>query len=216
MREFHVLPSQLGRVRAKASSFDAATERITSLTPLLYQSGYLTIKDYEKKIDVYTLDFPNKEIEVGLFDSLLPGYLGSGIDTGRVVIADISTYLEDKDMEGALQLLADFLATVPYCANTDYEGHYQQMFYIIFALLTDYNIIVEQHTAKGRIDITMETADTIYVMELKFNKSAQEALDQINAKHYAQAFALKNKEIVKVGLNFSVKDEVNTLEWVIF
>lgn len=119
-------------------------------------------------------------------------------------------------MDEALQMLADFLETIPYCDNTNYEGHYQQMFYIIFALLTDYNIIVEQHTAKGRIDITMETADTIYVMELKFNKSAQEALDQINAKHYAQAFALKNKEIVKVGLNFSVKDEVNTLEWVIF
>ena len=216
MREFHVLPSQLGRVRAKASSFDAATERMTSLTPLLYQSGYLTIKDYEKKIDVYTLDFPNKEIEVGLFDSLLPGYLGSGIDTGRVVIADISSYINSGKMDEALQMLADFLETIPYCDNTNYEGHYQQMFYIIFALLTDYNIIVEQHTAKGRIDITMETADTIYVMELKFNKSAQEALDQINAKHYAQAFALKNKEIVKVGLNFSVKDEVNTLEWVIF
>ena len=215
MREFHVLPSQLGRVRAKASSFDAATERMTSLTPLLYQSGYLTIKDYEKKIDVYTLDFPNKEIEVGLFDSLLPGYLGSGIDTGRVVIADISSYINSGKMDEALQMLADFLETIPYCDNTNYEGHYQQMFYIIFALLTDYNIIVEQHTAKGRIDITMETADTIYVMELKFNKSAQEALDQINDKHYAQAFALKNKEIVKVGLNFSVKDEVNTLEWLI-
>lgn len=215
MREFHVLPSQLGRVRAKASSFDAATERITSLTPLLYQSGYLTIKDYEKKIDVYTLDFPNKEIEVGLLDSLLPGYLGSGIDTGRVVIADISSYINSGKMDEALQMLADFLEAIPYCDNTNYEGHYQQMLYIIFALLTDYNIIVEQHTAKGRIDITMETADTIYVMELKFNKSAQEALDQINDKHYAQAFALKNKEIVKVGLNFSVKDEVNTLEWVI-
>ena len=215
MREFHVLPSQLGRVRAKASSFDAATERMTSLTPLLYQSGYLTIKDYEKKIDVYTLDFPNKEIEVGLFDSLLPGYLGSGIDTGRVVIADISSYINSGKMDEALQMLADFLETIPYCDNTNYEGHYQQMFYIIFALLTDYNIIVEQHTAKGRIDITMETADTIYVMELKFNKSAQEALDQINDKHYAQAFSLKNKEIVKVGLNFSVKDEANTLEWVI-
>lgn len=215
MREFHVLPSQLGRVRAKASSFDAATERMTSLTPLLYQSGYLTIKDYEKKIDVYTLDFPNKEIEVGLFDSLLPGYLGSGIDAGRVVIADISSYINSGKMDEALQMLADFLETISYCDNTNYERHYQQMFYIIFALLTDYNILVEQHTAKGRIDITLETADTIYVMEQKFNKSAQEALDQINDKHYAQAFALKNKEIVKVGLNFSVKDEANNLEWVI-
>ena len=215
MRKFKVLPSMLGRMRAKASSFDAATEKMTSLLPLLYQSGYSTIKGYEKKTRVYTLDIPNREIFIGLYESLLPGYVQSESDEGKVVIADISTYLEDKDMEGALQLLADFLTMVPYCANTDYEGHYQQMFYIIFALLTDYNIIVEQHTAKGRIDITMETADTIYVMELKFNKSAQEALDQINDKLYAQAFALKNKEIVKVGLNFSVKDEVNTLEWVI-
>ena len=215
MREFHVLPSQLGKVRAKASSFDAATERMTSLTPLLYQSGYLTIKDYEKKIDVYTLDFPNKEIEVGLFDSLLPGYLGSGIDEGRVVIADISSYINSGEMDEALQMLADFLETIPYCDNTHYEGHWQQTLYIMFALLTNYDILVEQHTAKGRIDITLETADTIYVMELKFNKSAEEALAQIEAKHYADAFKMSGKKVVKVGLNFSIKDEVNTLEWVI-
>ena len=213
MREFHVLPSQLGKVRAKAASFDAATERMTSLTPLLYQSGYLTIKDYEKKIDVYTLDFPNKEIEVGLFDSLLPGYLESGIDAGRVVVADISTYINNGEMDEALQLLADFLETIPYCDNTHYEGHWQQTLYIMFALLTNYDILVEQHTAKGRIDITMETADTIYVMELKFNKSAEEALAQIEAKHYADAFKMSGKKVVKIGLNFSVKDEVNCLEW---
>ena len=213
MREFHVLPSQLGKVRAKAASFDAATERMTSLTPLLYQSGYLTIKDYEKKIDVYTLDFPNKEIEVGLFDSLLPGYLGSEIDAGRVVVADISTYINNGEMDEALQLLADFLETIPYCDNTHYEGHWQQTLYIMFALLTNYDILVEQHTAKGRIDITMETADTIYVMELKFNKSAEEALAQIEAKHYADAFKMSGKKMVKIGLNFSVKDEVNGLEW---
>ena len=213
MREFHVLPSQLGKVRAKAASFDAATERMTSLTPLLYQSGYLTIKDYEKKIDVYTLDFPNKEIEVGLFDSLLPGYLGSEIDAGRVVVADISTYINNGEMDEALQLLADFLETIPYCDNTHYEGHWQQTLYIMFALLTNYDILVEQHTAKGRIDITMETADTIYVMELKFNKSAEEALAQIEAKHYADAFKMSGKKVVKIGLNFSVKDEVNCLEW---
>ena len=213
MREFHVLPSQLGKVRAKAASFDAATERMTSLTPLLYQSGYLTIKDYEKKIDVYTLDFPNKEIEVGLFDSLLPGYLESGIDAGRVVVADISTYINNGEMDEALQLLADFLETIPYCDNTHYEGHWQQTLYIMFALLTNYDILVEQHTAKGRIDITMETDDTIYVMELKFNKSADEALAQIEAKHYADAFKMSGKKVVKIGLNFTVKDEVNCLEW---
>ena len=215
MREFHVLPSQLGKVRAKAASFDAATERMTSLTPLLYQSGYLTIKDYEKKIDVYTLDFPNKEIEVGLFDSLLPGYLGSGIDAGRVVVADISTYIDSGEMDEALQMLADFLETIPYCDNTHYEGHWQQTLYIMFALLTDYDILVEQHTAKGRIDIKMETADTIYVMELKFNKSAEEALAQIESKHYADAFKMIGKKVVKIGLNFSVKDEVNSLDWII-
>ena len=215
MKEFHVQPSQLGKVRAKAASFDAATETMTTLTPLLYQSGYLTIKDYDKKLKVYTLDIPNKEIEVGLFDSLLPGYMGQGTDEGRIVIADISEKLNNSDVDGGLQLLADFLETVPYCDNTNYEGHYQQMLYVIFALLTDYNIIVEQHTAKGRIDITLETNSTIYVMELKFNKTAQEALDQINAKHYSDAFKMKEKEIVKVGVNFTVNDEVNTLDWVI-
>ena len=80
--------------------------------------------------------------------------------------------------------------------------------YIIFALLTNFRIIVEQHTAKGRIDITMETDDTIYVMELKFNKSAEEALAQIEAKHYVDAFDMSGKKVVKIGLNFSVKDEV--------
>jgi len=213
MREFNVLPSQLGRVRAKKASFDAATEKMTSLIPLLYQSGYLTIKGYDDKIDVYTLDIPNKEIEVGLFDSLLPGYLEAGIDDGRVVIADISVLLKNREVDEALQLLADFLETVPYCDNTSYEGHYQQMLYIIFALLTSYDIHVEQHTAKGRIDITLETDTTIYVMELKFGKSVEEALAQIEAKHYAEAFKMKGKDIVKVGMNFAVKDEVSCLEW---
>ena len=214
MRKFKVLPSQISRARAKASSFDAATETMTSLTPLLYQSGYITIKAYDAETGIYTLDIPNNEIFVGLFESLLPGYLQSAADDGKVVMADMSTLLKRDDMDGALQLMADFLETVPYCDNTNYEGHYQQVFYILFALLTDYRIVVEQHTAKGRIDITLETDSIIYVMELKFGKSAQEALEQIGSKRYDKAFAMKSKKVVKVGLNFAVKDEVNTLEWV--
>ena len=215
MRKFKVLPSQISKARAKASSFDAATETMTSLTPLLYQSGYVTIKDCDEETGIYTLDIPNKEIRVGLFESLLPGYLASASDEGKVVMADMSTLLKKGDIDAALQLMADFLETVPYCDNTRYEGHYQQVFYIMFALLTDYRIGVEQRTAKGRIDITLETSSAIYVMELKFGKSAQEALGQINAKRYADKFKLSGKRIVKVGLNFAVKDEVNTLEWVI-
>jgi len=102
---------------------------------------------------------------------------------------------------------------VPYCDNTNYEGHWQQTLYIIFALLTDYRIQVEQHTAKGRIDITLETSTTVYVMELKLNGSAEEVLAQIEAKRYADAFKMKEKPVVKVGINFAQKDGVNTLEW---
>ena len=118
-------------------------------------------------------------------------------------------------LEEALELFRDFLETVPYCDNTHYEGHYQQVFYISFALLTGYGISVEARTPKGRVDVVMETQSHIYVIELKFNRSPQEALDQINSHRYAAAFAMKGKQVVKAGLNFSVKDDVNTLEWVI-
>ena len=215
MRKFKVLPSQLSPVRAKTSSFDAATETITSLTPLLYQSGYVTIKDYDEETDVYTLGFPNKEIEVGLYDSLLPGYLDTAIDGGRVVVADMSVMLKRGKLEEALELLRDFLETVPYCDNTNYEGHYQQMFYIIFALLTSYSIQVEAHTPKGRVDVVIEAQNHVYVIEMKFNKTAREALAQINSRRYAEAYAMKGKQVVKAGLNFSVNDEENVLEWVI-
>lgn len=126
----------------------------------------------------------------------------------------MSKIIKQGNIDEALQMLKTFLETVPYCDNTNYEGHYQQMMYIIFALLTNFRILVEQHTAKGRTDITMETQDSIYVMELKFNKTAQEALDQINTKHYADAFALHDKPVVKVGINYTVTEEMSTLDWV--
>lgn len=215
MRKFNMQPSDFKAIQAKDSAFDAPTETMTSITPLLYQSGYITIKDYDKDIELYTLDVPNKEIKVGLLESLLPHYLQAYSVQGDVAIAKMSREINAGNMDGGLQLLADFLETVPYCDNTNYEGHYQQMLYIVFALLTDYRIIVEQHTAKGRIDMTLETASAIYVMELKFGKSAQEALEQINVKRYAAAFKQQEKPVIKVGLNFAVRDEVNCLEWMI-
>ena len=214
MRKYEFLPADLGEViEVGKKDFDAPTETMTTIVPLLYQSGYVTIKGYDKPTKLYLLALPNQEIRVGLYGSLLPHYLTDKSAKANTTIAKMSVLVKKGDMDAAFCLLNDFLETVPYCDNTHYEGHWQQTLYIMFALLTNYDILVEQHTAKGRIDITMETADTIYVMELKFNKSAEEALAQIEAKHYADAFKMSGKKMVKIGLNFSVKDEVNSLEW---
>ena len=214
MRKYDFLPADLGEtIEVGKKDFDAPTETMTTIVPLLYQSGYVTIKGYDKPTRLYQLALPNQEISVGLYGSLLPHYLTDKSAKANTTIAKMSVLVKKGDMDAAFCLLNDFLETVPYCDNTNYEGHWQQTLYIMFALLTNYRIIVEQHTAKGRIDITMETADTIYVMELKFNKSAEEALSQIEAKHYADAFKMSGKKVVKVGLNISVKEEVNCLEW---
>ena len=214
MRKYEFLPADLGEaIEVGKKDFDAPTETMTTIVPLLYQSGYVTIKGYDKPTKLYLLALPNQEIRVGLYGSLLPHYLTDKSAKANTTIAKMSVLVKKGDMDAAFCLLNNFLETVPYCDNTHYEGHWQQTLYIMFALLTNYDILVEQHTAKGRIDITMETAATIYVMELKFNKSAEEALAQIEAKHYADAFKMSGKKMVKIGLNFSVKDEVNSLEW---
>ena len=214
MRKFNFLPTDLGKDRwVDKKDFDAATETMTTIIPLFYQSGYMTIKDYEEESDLYKLALPNNEVKAGLYGSLLPHYLKCHSADGNTTIARMSVLMKHGNIDGALQLLANFLETVPYCDNTNYEGHWQQTLYIIFALLTNYRIQVEQHTAKGRIDITLETATTIYVMELKLNGSVEDALAQIEARHYADAFKMQSKPVVKVGMNFMLKDGVNTLDW---
>ena len=216
MRKYDFTPIDLGeQMDASKDDFDAATETMTTIMPLLYQSGYITIKNYDPETELYTLALPNKEVRIGLYRSMLPHYLAAKSAMCNTTVAKMSALINKGNMEGALQLLKTFWETVPYCDNTDYEGHYQQTMYIIFALLTNFRILVEQHTFRGRTDITMETKDTIYVIELKFNKSAQEALDQINNKHYADAFALRGKTVEKIGMNFMIdEDKTIVLDWV--
>ena len=216
MRKYDFTPIDLGeQMDASKDDFDAATETMTTIMPLLYQSGYITIKNYDPETELYTLALPNKEVRIGLYRSMLPHYLAAKSAMCNTTVAKMSALINKGNMDGALQLLKTFWETVPYCDNTDYEGHYQQTMYIIFALLTNFRILVEQHTFRGRTDITMETKDTIYVIELKFNKSAQEALDQINNKHYADAFALRGKTVEKIGMNFMIdEDKTIVLDWV--
>ena len=215
LRKFKVLPAKIGRSLARSSAFDAPTENLKTITPLLYQSGYITIKGYDKMSQLFTLDLPNKEIKVGLFESLLPYYLeGMYAEEGDVAIAQMSVLIRQGDMDGALRLLQEFLGTVPYCNNTNYEGYYQQVLFIIFTLLTHFVVDVEVHTPNGRVDVVMETEDTLYLIELKLNKSAQAAMQQINLKQYDQRFARCGKPIVKVGVNFDAK-KGNIEDWTI-
>ena len=116
-------------------------------------------------------------------------------------------------MDGALRLLQEFLSTIPYCDNTHYEGHYQQLFYIILSLFGMY-VDVEVRTPKGRVDVVMRTAHALYVIELKLDKSAEAALSKINLKNYPERFALCGLPVVKVGINFD--SESHTLgDWII-
>ncbi len=213
MRKFGVAPSQIGRNRAMASAFDAPTERMTSLTPLLYQSGYTTIKDYNPISGLYTLDIPNSEIRIGLMESLLPNYVQSAANEGLTAIADMYMALLEGDLDGMLRQLQQFLLTVPYCDNTNYEGHYQQMLYVIFSLLGRY-VDVEVRTATGRVDMVMQAFGKLYLFELKLNRSAAAAMQQINLNDYPARFSQSGLPIVKVGINFDTATRTLS-DWVI-
>lgn len=212
MKKFEVLPSEIGRMEAEDTEFDAPTEHMATLVPLLYQSGYLTIKDYEKEFDYYTLDVPNKEVKVGLTKALIPSYVTRNTLITTNTARRIAQCLVKQDMEGALRLLQTYLATVPYCDNTHYEGHYQQVLFIIFSLLTDYLVDVEVHTPNGRVDIVMLSRTNLYLIEVKMNKDAEVAMQQIDLKEYHKRFALCGKPIVKVGINFDT-EKGNMVDW---
>ena len=204
LKEFNVLPSMLKPTMTMASAFDAPTESMTSVIPLLYQSGYFTIKDYNEPADLYTLDIPNQEIRIGLMQSLLPNYVQIDTYKGVTTVAEMYLALLKDDLDEMLRLLQAYLLTVPQCDNTNYEGHYQQLLYVIFSLLGRY-VDVEVRTSNGRVDMVMNSGKALYLFELKLNKSAEAAMNQINLKDYPSRFALSGLPIVKVGINFDLE-----------
>ena len=201
LRKYNVVPSDVNKLQVLASDFDAPTENMESITPLLYQSGYVTIKDFDRASHLYTLDIPNTEIRVGLMDSLLPNYVYMRKEAGNTTIAKMYLALLHENLDEMFRLLQAYLLTVPYCDNANSEGHYQQLLYVIFSLFGRY-VEVEVHTPTGRVDIVMKTDKALYLFELKLNMSAQAAINQIDLKDYSSKFALSGLPIVKVGINF--------------
>ena len=213
LRKFNVAPSQIGARSVGVDGFDAPAERLKSITPLLYQSGYLTIKGGDSRKELYYLDIPNTEIRTGLYGSLLPNYVESGVGELRPILAEMSDAMDLGDMDGALRVLQEYLSSVPYCIGANTEGHYQQLLYIIFTLM-GYYVEVEVHTCDGRVDAVIHSKDRLYLIELKIDRSAEAAMDQIDLKRYDARFSQLHLPVTKVAINFSTESHTLT-DWII-
>ncbi len=206
LRKFEVSAEKIGGQYADVSMFDAPTETMTNSLPLLYQSGYVTIKDYDKKNELYLLDIPNHEVRIGLMNSLLPEYVTSRREVEeRIKIRLMRTALGDGRIDDALTLLQTYLSAIPYGDTPYNEAHFESLLYVIFHLATSFDVRTQVRTAAGRMDMAVRTRTQIYLFELKFDGSAEEALQQIDVKNYTAPFSLEGLPIVKIGVNFSSK-----------
>ena len=170
--------------------------------PLLYQSGYLTLKGYDKEFNEYRLGFPNREVEEGFVKYLLPFYTPTTQDKKTYSVQMFVRDVRSGDAEGFMRRLENFFETGDYQVVGNFEIYFQNTLYVFFRLLGFY-VDVERHTTNGRMDIVMQTHECIYILELKINRDAESALRQIDEKGYALAFAGDPRKLFKIGINFS-------------
>ena len=169
---------------------------------LFYQSGYLTIKDYDRDFSSYVLGYPNREVEQSFLDFLLPKYINTEENMSTSFLIAFARDLRAGRIEDFLTKLKVFFAKTPYDLIKDTENHYQTVVFIICKLLGYYSE-AEYKIVNGRIDMVIKTKDYIYVFEFKFDKSAKEALEQIDSKDYPLAFQQDERKLYKIGVNFS-------------
>lgn len=196
---------------AGVSDFDVSPENMTTVLPLLYQSGYLTIKHYDPMIDLYTLGYPNEEVRMGMVRSLAANYLTPAEGTNSSFVIKFVKAVIADDMEQALTLMRAYLAGVSYRLSNKTERDVQTIFYLVFSLIGSF-IKVEEESAHGRADVVITLPSVVYVMELKFDGSADAALRQIDEKGYLIPYTADGKRLVKVGVNYSSEERTIT-EW---
>ena len=183
-----------------AAAFDISPELSDSPLPVLYQTGYLTIRGYDSRTRLYTLGYPNEEVRIGFSQCLLAGY-NRDTSAGSVFVARFFTAMDNGDVNSALELLQSFMAGIPYDLENKTEKHYQTIIYLVFSLL-GYYTQTEVKSAVGRADAVCRTKDCKYVFEFKVDGSAEDALRQIDDKGYMIPYK-KVGRCVKVGVNIS-------------
>lgn len=176
----------------------------TNPIPVIYQSGYLTIKGYDERFALYKLGFPNKEVEDGFIKFLIPYYLNNRRTTSAFDIRNYVMDIERGNAEQFILRIKSLFADTPYELIKDLENHYQNQVWLLHKLL-GMHVQAEYHTSFGRIDMVLQTPKYCYVIEFKFDGSAQDALDQISRKDYALPFALTGQQIIRIGMNISRK-----------
>ena len=187
--------------------------------PVIYQSGYLTIKGYDPEFGIYRLGFPNKEVEEGFVKYLLPFYTSIQASKTPFEIGQFVREIRSGNYDAFFHRLQSFFADTPYEViagqkpERDTELHYRNVLFIVFKLVGLYTQ-VEYHTSNGRIDLVLQTDRYVYIMEFKLNGTAEEALRQIEEKGYALPFAGDNREVFKIGVNFSAETR-NIEKWLV-
>ena len=220
MQHFHTDITSLDSLDVPETAFDQPTENMHDALPLLYQSGYLTIKDYDAEGEIYLLSIPNQEVRVGYVNGLLPTYIG--LDNADVQVGFALKFwraLKQGDIDLAMRHMQAYLAGIPYVEGfkrklaeaATKEGFYEYTFYLIFSMLNVY-VRTQVKVAGGRVDMVVLMPDTIYVMELKTGDSAQHALDQIDARGYATPYLTDGRRVVEVGVSFDI-DKFTVEEW---
>lgn len=170
--------------------------------PIIYQSGYITIKGYNERFNFYRLGFPNEEVEEGFINYLLPYYTHVGSDQGPMFIGKFVMDLEQGKIDDFMNRMQVMFYNTDYKIVGDAELYFQNAFYIVTILLGFY-VDVERTISDGRIDMVVKTSDYIYIFEFKYDKTADIALQQIDDKGYAKPFANDSRKLIKVGVNFS-------------
>ena len=213
LRHYHVNVLDIEKKGCDVDDFDVSPEQMTTALPILYQSGYLTIKKYNPMLHRYTLEYPNKEVKIGLLKSLAPNYLSPIQLDNSSLVGDFLEKLYDDDLEGAMVRLKAYLASISNRLSNKNERDFQTVFYLIFNLMGAY-MRVEENSAIGRADAVVYMPDAVYVFELKYDGSAEEALKQIDEKGYLIPYSADGKRLFKIGVNYD-SNQRTISDWII-
>lgn len=213
LKKHHYNLERMAHEETDAQVLNSIDSESTNPIPVIYQSGYLTIKGYDERFGIYSLGFPNREVEEGFMKFLLPFYAHVDKVESPFEIQKFVREVESGDYDSFFHRLQSFFADTTYELIRDQEVHYQNVLFILSKLMGFY-VKAEYNTSHGRIDMVLQTNKFIYIMEFKLEGTAEEALKQINEKQYALPFEADGRKIFKIGVNFSAKTR-NIEKWIV-